>query len=288
MIDGVFSAENEALRFDEATISHEAIAKVQAEVRERILRLFKRRSLLSPEDVDVMREWAHQGGFSLNADVTVAAQDRAGLERLFRYSARPIFASERLQWIEKDQRLVYRLPKPRPDGQTVLYLTPLEFLDKLAVLIPPPRKHRHRYHGVLAPNAPLLQAVTAYAGFPIGAEAVAAEEARDADKGFPKAESKQPSYAASLWAMLIARIYVVFPLVCPQCGGELKIVAFLTEADPIQRILIHIGEPATAPRIAPSRAPPDWPEGDFDQTDRTEAEQTEAVPEFKFDQTESW
>ena len=76
--------------------------------------------------------------------LTIAAWDRAGLERLFRYCARPFFASERLQWIEKDQRLVYRLPKPRSDGQTVLILTPLEFLDKLAVLIPSPRKHRHR------------------------------------------------------------------------------------------------------------------------------------------------
>jgi hypothetical protein len=141
---------------------------------------------------------------SLNADVTVAAWDRAGLERSFRYCARPIFASERLQWIKKDQRLVYRLPKPRPDRQTVLYLTPLEFLDKLAVLIPPPRKHR--YHGVLAPNAPLRQAVTAYAGLPIRHDAVAADEATVADEGLAKAESKAPSYAASLWAMLIARI----------------------------------------------------------------------------------
>jgi hypothetical protein len=38
---------------------------------------------------------------------------------------------------------------------------------------------------------------------------------------------------------------------------ELKIVAFLTEANPIQRILIYIGETATPPRIAPARAPPD-------------------------------
>lgn len=97
IIDGLFSAEDEVLRFDEAAITREAIAKVQAEVRERVLRLFKRRSLLSPEDVEAMRHWAHEGGFSLNADVTVAAWDRAGLERLFRYCARPIFASERLQ-----------------------------------------------------------------------------------------------------------------------------------------------------------------------------------------------
>ena len=288
VIDGVFSAENEALRFDEAAITPETIAKVQAQVRERVLRLFKRRALLSPEDVDAMREWAHEGGFSLNANVTVAARDRAGLERLLRYCARPIFASERLQWIEKDQRLVYRLPKPRPDGQTVLYLTPLEFLDKLAVLIPPPRKHRHRYHGVLAPNAPLRQAVTAYAGLPMGDEAVSADQAPVADRDLSEAGSKTPFYAASLWAMLIARIYEVFPLVCPQCGGELTIVAFLTETDPIQRLLIHIGEPDLSPRIAPARAPPDWLEADFDQTYFQESEEVEPAPEFEFDQTVSW
>ena len=140
VIDGVFSAEDEALRFHQASVTREAIAQVQAEVRERVLCLFKRRELLSPETVDAMREWEHEGGFSLHADVTVSAWDRTGLERLLRYCALPIFASERLHWIEKDQRLVYRLPKPRPDGQTVLYLTPLEFLDKLAVLIPPPRQ----------------------------------------------------------------------------------------------------------------------------------------------------
>ena len=80
----------------------------------------------------------------------------------------------------------------------------------------------------------------------------------------------------------------VAPLACPQCGGELKIVAFLTEADPIQRILIHIGEPATPPRIAPTRGPPDWLEADLDQTYLNETEEAEPVPEFDFDQTLSW
>ena len=52
------------------------------------------------------------------------------------------------------ERLRYRLPKPRADGQSVLELTPFELLDRLAVLIPPPRRHRHRYNGVLAPVCP--------------------------------------------------------------------------------------------------------------------------------------
>jgi Putative transposase len=72
------------------------------------------------------------------------------------------------------------------------------------------------------------------------------------------------------------------------CGGELKIIAFLTEADPVRRILIHIGEPITPPRLTPARAPADWIEIDFDQTVPDESENLEPVPEFEFDQTVSW
>jgi len=60
------------------------------------------------------------------------------MQRLLRYCARPIFAAERLEWVTPGQRLLYHLPKPRPDGQTSLSLPPLEWLEKVAVLIPPP------------------------------------------------------------------------------------------------------------------------------------------------------
>jgi hypothetical protein len=57
--------------------------------------------------------------------------------------------------------------KNEPDGlhaelavafaaEEALFITPLVFLGKLAVLIPLPRKYRHRYHGFLAPNAALV------------------------------------------------------------------------------------------------------------------------------------
>ena len=41
--------------------------------------------------------------------------------------------------------------------------SPFEFLDRLADLVPPPRKHRHRYHGVFAPSHRLRRAVTSLA-----------------------------------------------------------------------------------------------------------------------------
>ena len=57
-----------------------------------------------------------------------------------------------------------------------LYLTPLELLDRLAKLITPPRIHKHRYCGVLAPNAGLRQAVIETAG-PAGATLQLLQEA---------------------------------------------------------------------------------------------------------------
>jgi hypothetical protein len=51
----------------------------------------------------------------------------------------------------------------RPGANGVVELSPFEFLDRLADLVPPPRKHRHRYHGVFAPNHRLRKAITALA-----------------------------------------------------------------------------------------------------------------------------
>jgi len=230
-----------------------------------------------------MREWGHGGGFSVHGAVWVHGNDRAGRERLFRDCARPLFAAERLVWECGEQRLRYQLPQPGPRGETVLLLTPLEFLDRIAQLIPPPRRHRHRYFGVLAPNSPWRQEVTARAGVaietdgpvsPPGPSTVPAEEAPTAHP------------ARYLWAMLLARIYEIFPLTCNHCGGEVRLIAFVTEAVPIREILEHIGEPTKPPRIHPPRAPPedsDDPRG----VDREE-DFTQDHFAYEFDQTISW
>lgn len=123
-----------------------AITKVQTAVRRRLLRAAKRRVLLSADDVQVMGEWEHGGGFSVNAEVRIEAHEREGLERLLRYCARPAFALERLREVDPEH-LVYESVKPGPGGSVSLMRTPKQLLDRLAALIPPPRRHRHRYYG---------------------------------------------------------------------------------------------------------------------------------------------
>jgi len=243
-------------------------------VRVRVLRWFARSGLIDSDDVREMLAWENSG-FSLDAEVRIAARDRAGLERLLRYCARPPFALERLDRID-DQRVVYRLPHPKPDGTKVLSLTPLELIDRLAALIPPPRRHRHRYHGVLAPNSPLRAAAVAFGREPPGEVASPP----------PAPASSAHSPARYLWALLLARLFESLPLVCPNCGADMRIIAFMTEAAPVQRILAHIGEPTEPPPIAPARGPPSWdddlaPMPDFDLI-------AQADPGFEFDQRVSW
>ena len=159
VINGVFETIEDAGEFPQsvrflpaAELTPEAVAVIAEQVRVRVLRWFARSGLIEPDDVREMLAWENSG-FSLDAAVRVGAHDRAGLERLLRYCARPPFALERLELIGAE-RVVYRLPKPQRGGSTALILTPLELIDHLAALIPPPRRHRHRhrYHGVLAPN----------------------------------------------------------------------------------------------------------------------------------------
>jgi hypothetical protein len=286
LVDGVFSAEGDVLRFHQATALGEAeVVALQELVRKRVLALFERRRLLTPEVVADMRQWEHGGGFALDASIRIGPNDRAGLERLLRYCARPAFARERLCWNRTGEQLLYELPKPHPDGQIMLRLEPIELLDRLASLVPPPRSHRHRYCGALAPNARLRPMVTARAALPV--EPTEAEQA--AASGGPATAAAEPaptlrSRCSSLWAAMLARIYEVFPLRCPNCGEEMRIIAFITDRATIDRILSHIGEPTEPPPIAPARAPP-LPGNDLDQTPAYDLAAAEPVPEFEFDQT---
>ena len=49
--------------------------------------------------------------------------------------------------------------------------------------------------------------------------------------------------ASQTWAMLIKRVYEIDPLCCPECGGQMKVVAFIEppQGDVIEKILRHCG-----------------------------------------------
>ena len=102
--------------------------------------------------------------------------------------------------------LVYRcgkghaapLQSDKYSGEWVL--TPLELINRIAQLVPPPRTHRHRYYGVLAPNSPLRAASTTKSAGGCGGNAKSCrqcEERSDAENqnlrahGLPRPSASQ-------------------------------------------------------------------------------------------------
>jgi hypothetical protein len=123
----------------------------------------------------------------------------------------------------------------RPGATGVVELTPFQFLDRSVDLVPPPRKHRHRYHGVFAPNHRLQKAVTALAIGNIGKWGEAATGGHGVDGHATEgccavnhATQKPRSHDMSriAWAKLMARVGKEFPLECPNCGGDIRLIAF--------------------------------------------------------------
>ncbi len=182
-------------------------------------------------------------GFSLHAAVRCDADDRHGLEQLCRYITRPALANERVQTNAAGQ-VVLKLKTAWRDGTTHLVMSPLEFMQRLAALVPRPRLHLIRFHGVLAPNAKLRALVVpqepeppAQAAPPAACEAACAHH--------------RPMRLS--WAKLLKRVFEIDLEHCPNCGGQLKIIAAILEQPVIEKILTHLGLQARAPPRARSR-----------------------------------
>ena len=176
-------------------------------------------------------------GFSLHAATRIAADNRQGLEQLCRYVARPALAAGRLRIIDTVQ-LSFALKTPWSDGTTHLLLSPFELLEKLAALIPPPRLNLIRYHGILAPSARGRAKVVAGGG------------------NEPKAQSDsthQPCPHRLSWCQLLARVFSIDVTECPDCGGQMKIIAALTDPASIRSYLEGVGLSARPPPIAQAR-----------------------------------
>ncbi len=122
-------------------------------------------------------------------------------------------------------------------------MAPLEFMQRLAALVPRPRLNLIRFHGVLAPNAKLRPQI-------IPARPVTAHHTADELDGVPHhARSARMS-----WARLLKRVFDIDVQHCPHCGGNLKIIAAIEEPSVITKILDHLGVPTRAPPRAPVRS----------------------------------
>jgi hypothetical protein len=71
---------------------------------------------------------------------------------LCRYITRPPLSTKRLS-LTRHSKVRYELKTPYIDGTTHVIFEPLDFMARLAALVPKQRVNPTRFHGVLAPNS---------------------------------------------------------------------------------------------------------------------------------------
>jgi hypothetical protein len=204
--------------------------------RHKVMRLLQDQGLLSEEQTELLLSWRHTG-FSVHNRVRVEPEDQASVERLTRYIMRPPISLERMAW-EGLGEVRYRRKLGHEGSEfgerEVEAFDPEEFLARVIMHIPEPRRHLVRYYGW-------------YSNVSRGKRRKAGREHErtvGAVSGPPsptaRAEARDVRALRRSWAQLIKQIYEVDPLVCPSCGGEMKVIAFITEHDVIDAILRHL------------------------------------------------
>lgn len=194
-------------------------------------------------------------GVNVHAMVAFDGRDRPRLLRLCRYIARPPLAQERLSLLP-DGRVHYEMKKKWRDGTHALVFDVLSFIGRLIALIPPPRFHMLRFHGVLAPHASLrgqvvpgktaaTQPQPAQLSLPHLSPVEALSSSGTPDDNAPKPPSRHP------WACLLKHVFAVDVTVCVKCGGPMRLSAFATTPAAIARALARAGLGAQPPPCSP-------------------------------------
>lgn len=234
----------------------------------------------APEDDDLRfaargpTRWSVElDGFNLHAGVRIEADDDEGRERLCRYGARPSFALGRLvEW--PDGRIGYRVRWARSEAGPYRVMTPLEFLARLAALVPPPRYPLTRYHGVLAPASRWRPHVVPRPPGPDVRPAACRREGLERRRppslsfslrqvsvrsSSPDGEDAYSPVVSSShwrrvlegellargpridWAQLLRRTFGVDVLACPKCGGRLEVLELVTVPEDAAAWLERLG-----------------------------------------------
>ena len=160
--------------------------------------------------------------------VSAKSHQRNKVEKLCRYIARPAISTQRMARLP-DGRISYELKTPYKNGTTHVVFEPLDFIARLAALVPKPRFHLTRFHGVFAPNSKHRDMVT--------------REVKEEKSPSTETESLkdlEERRTTMSWAMRLKRVFNIDITVCRHCQGRVRIIACIEDRQVINQILSHI------------------------------------------------
>ncbi len=188
--------------------------------RAKVLSFLTGERLLSDERACVLLGWNHNSGFSVDDSVRFEPEDRKSMEQVARYILRPPLSLERLRYSDGNDEVIYRRKGSNGRAGGEERIDALDFLARVIAHIPPPRIHLVRYLGHYSNvsrgrrnKGKEVRLIPGHSG-------------NEVDDDLTDTERRARRRA---WARLIRRIYEVDPLVCTNCGGEMRIVSVILE-----------------------------------------------------------
>jgi hypothetical protein len=216
--DGVFEATG---RFVALPPVPEAL--LAERLRRAVLALLARKDVIPRTLAAQMLAWQHSG-FTVHNQVRVGSDDAEGRKSLAGYMLRAPFSLEKMTYDAARGAVIYRSRLHATLKRNFQAMPGVEWLELLCKHIPDRNEHMVRYYG-------------RYSSRTRGAEH-ARPEIQGPD---PESASQARQAVKAAWAKLIRRVYEVDPLICPECGAQMRVIALIQDPAVIQRILSWLG-----------------------------------------------
>jgi hypothetical protein len=173
------------------------------------------------------------GIFKVHIGPGLHSDDNAALGATARYAARAPISLSGLNYDRENQTVTYSYTSAYDKREHVEEITPLELIARLAMHIPGRYERLIRYYGV-------------YSSRSLG---VRRAGTAGVDRGDVEEKPPPPRWRRQ-WQQLLSRVFDV-TLRCPTCETEMKILAVITQDEPIHKILAHLKSKKIDPRAGP-------------------------------------
>ena len=200
----------------------------------KVFTMLRKEGKITEKTIRLIRSWRYSG-FNVDNHVFIKADNAEGLEGLVQYVARAPLSQEKMILDKAGDKVIYRSKLNPSLKRNFQVFDPPEWIAAITSHIPDKGQQMIRYYGYYSNKNRGKR------------KKEEAEKAAIGDKSNPKAlniieePTNTPKEYRRLWAQLILKVYEVDPLVCEKCGGEMRIVSFITVQDVIDKILSHIG-----------------------------------------------
>jgi len=186
--------------------------------RHKVLLMLKKKGLITEQTIKLILSWRHTG-FNVYCTDRIYPRFTQSMENLARYIIRASFSQERMNYISEQSKVIYK----SKNGNNTKEFDATDFIANICSHIPNKNEQMIRYTGYYSNTS----------------------RGRRKKQGACESdfviEDDNNKGANKSWARLIKKIYEVDPLICPKCGGQMRIIALLEDYKIVKKILDYLG-----------------------------------------------